>query len=113
MGCVFQADLVQMIVVPDPTAVSDQCTVFRIAVLDTEIVKTKIRSVHYFNIFVQYIARVLEINWPLFKYSLDLVEANPRYYHRHHYINTVHGRTYLFFDRTISIMNGGGRVKSG
>ncbi|XP_025416135.1 uncharacterized protein LOC112687579 [Sipha flava] len=38
------ADLVQMIVVPDPTAVSDQCTVFRIAVLDTEIVKTKIRD---------------------------------------------------------------------
>ncbi|VVC35396.1 Concanavalin A-like lectin/glucanase domain,Thrombospondin type-1 (TSP1) repeat [Cinara cedri] len=38
------ADLVQMIVVPDPAAVSDQCTVFRIAVLDTEIVKTKIRD---------------------------------------------------------------------
>lgn len=38
------ADLMQMIVVPDPTAVSDQCTVFRIAVLDTEIVKTKIRD---------------------------------------------------------------------
>lgn len=49
-GCVLQADLVQMIVVPDPTAVSDQCTVFRIAVLDTEIVKTKIRSVQCYKL---------------------------------------------------------------
>lgn len=49
-GGVLQADLVQMIVVPDPTAVSDQCTVFRIAALDTGLVRTKTRSVNNVNI---------------------------------------------------------------
>ncbi|XP_050543270.1 uncharacterized protein LOC126906631 [Daktulosphaira vitifoliae] len=40
-------DLIQLLIVPDETAVSDQCTIFRIAELDTELIKPKIRDKSY------------------------------------------------------------------